>query len=275
MIIDSHVHVWALDDRHQPASDARIPHPREAAPVEWLLEDMQRVGIDRCVLVQSSAFSWDNSYVLECVERFPKLFRAIGLVDPLGEDPAGQLSLWMRRGLVGVRLHPVFYPHEPVWIDTPRHERLWAAAADTGAILQYHMLPAHAAPLARMVERRPDVKVLVDHLGKPDVTEAPPYPGYAGVLALAAYPNVWIKLGDYQLASRQSYPWPDTFPFVEALVRAFGPDRIVWGTGFPGRARLVPVEQALAYVQRDLPGLSADDRSRILGSTPRELYGFD
>lgn len=274
MIIDSHVHVWALDEKHRPAADARIAHPREAAPVEWLVDDMERYGVDRAVLVQSSAFSWDNSYVLECVSRYPQLFRAIGLVNPLSDTLADDLARWMRLGLAGLRLHPVFYRGEPVWLDSPAHDRLWDVAADTDAILQFHMLPEHAGPLARMIERHTSVRVLVDHLGKPDVTEAAPYPSFQGVLALAKCPNVWMKLGDYQLASRESYPWRDTFPFVEALVKAFGADRMVWGTGFPGRARLVPLEHALAYVRTDLPCLTDADRERILDTTPRALYGF-
>jgi len=275
LIIDSHVHVWALDDRHKPAADARIPWPREAAPVEWLLDDMRQYGIDRAVLVQSSAFSWDNSYILECCARYPKLFRSVGLVNPLAETAADDLRHWMRAGLVGIRLHPVFYRSEPVWLDSPAHDRLWDAARETDAILQFHMLPEHAGPLARMIERHPNVRVLIDHLGKPDVTEPPPYRSFQGVLALAQYPRVWMKIGDYQLASREGYPWQDTFPFVTLLVQAFGPDRMVWGTGFPGKARLVPLAKALAYVQREIPGLTETDRRKILDETPRRLYGFE
>jgi len=273
VIIDTHVHVWALDEQHQPPPDAIAAPPKEAAPVEWLLEDMEAFGIDHCVLVLMSAFGWDNSYLFECLERYPGRFKAIGLVDPLDPDNARHLRDLMRKGLSGIRLHPLYYPDQ-VWIDSPTHHKLWQTAAETGAILQFHMLPKHAVPLAHMVERYPEVRVIVDHLGKPDVTEPPPYPSFQPVLRLADFPRVWVKIGDYQIASRQKFPWPDTFPFVDALRRAFGPERMLWGTGFPGRARLVPLGQALQYVQRELPCLSADDVKLILGETPRQLFGF-
>lgn len=274
LIIDTHVHVWALDDRHRPAPDARIAHPKTAAPVEWLLDDMAGFGIDRCVLVQSSAFGWDNSYVVECLERYPNLFRAIGLVDPLGESNAADLRYWKARGVSGFRFHPVFYPDSPCWIDAPANDALWDAAAETDAILQFHLLPRHAPALSRMIARHPDVRVIVDHLGKPDVTEAAPYPSFQPVLDLARYPNVWVKIGDYQIASREAFPWRDTAPFVAALRDAFGPRRMIWGTGFPKEARLVPLEQALRYVREELPCLSADDVELILGETPRLLFAF-
>src|SRR5688500_16977926 len=94
-IIDTHVHVWALDEQHQPAPGAKVGRPAAAAPVEWLVEEMAAEGIAHCVLVQSSAFGWDNTYMVECLERYPGLFRAIGLVDPLAADNADDLRAWM------------------------------------------------------------------------------------------------------------------------------------------------------------------------------------
>jgi predicted TIM-barrel fold metal-dependent hydrolase len=269
-IVDTHVHVWPLDDApgHRPAPDAKVRPPVAPAPVEWLLEDMDEYGVERCVLVQSSAFGWDNTYMVECLERYPDRFRAIGLVDPFAPDNARALEAWMARGLSGFRLHPLYYPDEPSWLDSPPNDALWEAARDTGAILQVHMWPRHAPALGRMIERHPDVRVVVDHLGKPDVTEPPPYPSFDPVLRLADYPNTWVKI-----ASRQAFPWPDTWPFVARLRERFGPGRMLWGTGYPRSARLVPLEQALRYVRRELP-LADDDRRRILWDTPAALFGF-
>ena len=159
----------------------------------------------------------------------------------------------MARGLSGFRLHPLYYPDEPSWLDAPANDALWAAAEETGAILQVHMWPKHAPALARMIERHPRVRVIVDHLGKPDTTEAPPYAGFEPVLRLADFPLTWVKIGDYQIASREEYPWRDTWPFVELLRQRFGAGRMLWGTGYPRTARLVPLAQALRYVQQDLP----------------------
>jgi predicted TIM-barrel fold metal-dependent hydrolase len=274
MLVDTHVHVWALDENHRPAPDARVNPPTEADPVEWLIADMEEQRVDRCVLVQSSAFGWDNTYMVECLERYPGLFKAIGLVDPLSSENATDLRSWMRQGLSGFRFHPLYYPDEPSWIDSPAHDPLWDAAAETGAILQFHLWPRHAVPLARMIARHPAVRVIVDHLGKPDVTELPPYPSFRPVLDLAEFPLVWVKIGDYQIASREAFPWSDTAPFVASLKEAFGPERMIWGTGYAGRARLVPLEQALRYVREELPCLSSSDLDEILGSTPRALFGF-
>ncbi len=124
-----------------------------------------------------------------------------------------------------------------------------------------------------MIERHPPVRVIVAHLGKPDVTEPPPYPSLSRVLRLADYPHTWVKIGDYQIASRQAFPWPDTWPFVWALKERFGAGRMLWGTGYPRTARLVPLAQALRYVREELP-LSDTERRAVLWDTPARLFGF-
>ena len=273
MLIDTHVHVWALDERHQPPPDAILPSPTQAAPVELLLEDMAEFGIDHCVLVMASTFGWDNSYILECLAAYPGKFKGIGLVDPLDPDNGRTLRTLMNQGLTGFRFHPLYYSDLPTWIDSPEHDEVWDAAASTGAILQFHMRPIHAPALERMIRRHPGVRVIVDHIGKPDVTEPPPYPAFEPVLRLADLADVWVKIGDYQIASKESYPWRDTWPFVELLRQRFGAERIIWGTGYPGKVRLVPLQQALDYV-RGLPCFTPAELDKVLGETPRQLFAF-
>ncbi|HEV8638659.1 MAG TPA: amidohydrolase family protein [Chloroflexota bacterium] len=105
------------------------------------------------------------------------------------------------------------------------------------------------------------------------MTEPPPHTSFQPVLELAELPNVWVKIGDYQIASKGGFPWRDTWPFVAQLRERFGPERMVWGTGYPRTARLVPLGQALAYV-RGLPCFTPADLELVLGETPRKLFGF-
>lgn len=273
MIIDTHVHVWALDSApgHQPDPEALIPAPTEAAPVEWLIQDMHDFGIDHCVLVQSSAFGTDNRYLLECLNRYPGKFKAMGIIDPVGSRNVGEEEIWLQRGLSGFRFHPLYYA-DYQWLDSPASDAVWHCADEYGAVLQFHIRPEHAPALARMAGRHRSVKVVVDHLGKPDVLAAEPYRAYESVLRLADLPNTWMKIGDYQIASRGTYPWRDTWPFVEWIRDSFGARRMIWGTGYPGRHRPVPLDQALTYLE-ELP-LSADERHAILWDTPARLFGF-
>lgn len=271
VIIDTHVHVWCRGKGPacRPSATSKIPIPSESAPVEWLIDDMQRFGISYAVLVQSSAFGANNRYIVECLDRFPETFRAVGLVHPLDVQAPRRLRDWASRGVAGFRFHPVFFENAS-WLDAASSDRIWEAAEDTNSILQFHMRPWHASRLASIASRHPNVRVIVDHLGKPDLSivgsERP-------ILALADLPNIWMKIGDYQLTSHMDYPWTDLKPLVGRLCERFGTDRMIWGTGFAGRARLVPLEQAIDLVRThlDLQPAAIED---IFWRTPLALFGF-
>lgn len=275
--IDTHVHVYDYDDdtlesRQSPYTSAVVA-PDGSAPVEWLLADMEHMDLARAVLIQHSAFGDDNSYLAACVRRFPQVLRAIGLLDPFDLAIDSSMARWLHAGLAGFRFH-LFYPETERWLDSEQARLVFAGAADLGAILHFHLVPGNAGPLACLLSRHRDVRVVIDHLGKPDVLEPAPYPSFEPVLRLAEFENCYMKIGDYEQASKEAYPWRDTWPFVELLRGHFGAERMMWGTGFPGAHRKVPLAEALRYVEADLP-LTDQERHQILWATPAQLYSFD
>ena len=94
------------------------------------------------------------------------------------------------------------------------------------------------------------------------------------MLRLADYPLTWVKIGDYQIASREEYPWRDTWPFVELLRERFGAGRMLWGTGYP-RTRAPGAPGAGPALRAAGPAPSRDaERRQILWETPAALFGF-
>jgi L-fuconolactonase len=273
-VIDTHVHVWELGEGPGRQIDPTSPvRPVEqSGAIESLLEDIDAHGIRHCVLVQHSAFGSDNSYILECLRRVPGRFRAIGLIDLFSRRAHEHVEALMAQGLSGFRFHPAYFK-DASWLDGPESDGVWRAAERTNAILQFHMRPAHADAIGRMASRHPSVRVIIDHMGKPDVTEPPPYRAFQHIADLASFPNIWMKIGDYEKASDQEFPWHDTWPFVEILRDRFGAGRLLWGTGFPGPLRRVPLDLAVRYVATELP-FTAAERQSILWDTPASLFSF-
>jgi predicted TIM-barrel fold metal-dependent hydrolase len=68
------------------------------------------------------------------------------------------------------------------------------------------------------------------------------------------------------------------FPWVRRVYDAFGPDRLLWGTGYPGATRAQAgrpsLEQELALVRQEIPFFSAEDREKILGRNAAALWKF-
>ena len=278
-IIDTHVHVWEIDPPRYPIGPTAptwTALPDEPGTADELLAEMDTHGVDWAVLVQTSWSTWDNGYIADSVKRFPDRFIGHGLIDPQDPENASHVRYWVQeRGLAGFRFHPMYYPNEKILL-TPRNENLWEEISALNVVIQFHLRAEHANQVATLAERYPHLQLILDHMGYPQVDKAPS--AFQPIIDLARYDNVYFKLSDVAGHSQQSYPYTDVHPFVQLLLNAFGSERTLWGTGYPGHHRLKhnwpSLADELRLIQEGFPFLSALDRERILGGTAQQLWGL-
>jgi predicted TIM-barrel fold metal-dependent hydrolase len=282
-VVDTHMHVWSSDAARFPFSHPYEPSfrpPPIAGTVESLLEEMDRHGVDCAVLVQVIYYGWDNRYTVHCLKQAPRRFRAHGLIDPTGADVAERLEYWMREhGLSGMRFSPIYYRGRDEWVDGAAHARLWKKAEELGAIFNYFIAAPQLERLERMVARFPGVRVVIDHLARVDLAGPDPAGEVARLTRLARHPSVWVKVTELGILSpSKRYPYADTFPWVRRVYDAFGPDRLLWGTGFPGATRAQAarpsLEEELRLVRDEIPFFTPEDREKLLGRNAAKLWGF-
>ena len=282
-IVDTHMHVWSNDLARFPFSHPYKPDfkpPPIAGTAEMLLQEMDQFGIDFAVLVQPIYLGWDNTYVAECAKTWPRRFRAHGLIDPVDPDRASKLEYWMRRHrLSGMRFSPIYYEGREDWLDSEASLPLWRKAEELGAIFNFFIATHQLPRLEKTIRRFPRVSVVIDHLARVDLRRPDAATEFAKLLRLASYPNVWAKISELQFISVSAeYPFRDTFPLVRRLYDAFGPDRLLWGTGFPGAARAqdrrLPLEKELKLIREEIPFLTDEDRAKILGVNAVRLWKF-
>jgi predicted TIM-barrel fold metal-dependent hydrolase len=279
MIVDTHVHVWEIDPPCYPIGPTApnwTAMPDEPGTADELLAEMDANGVDWTVLVQTSWSTWDNGYIADSVARFPQRFVGHGLLDPLAADNADLARYWMlERGLVGFRFHPMYYPDHAVLLRA-ENRALWEELETLGAIVQFHLRAGDAYQVAEIAARHARLRLIVDHMGYPDLDQG--MAAFQPIIDLAAAPNIWLKLSDVAGRSRVSYPYADVHSYIRALLDAFGAARTVWGTGYPGHHRQKQNWPSLAdeirLIQEGLPFLNEDDRERILGGTAAALWGL-
>ena len=280
MIVDTHVHVWEIDPPKYPigpTSPNWNSYPDEPGTVDELLAEMDVHGVDWTVLVQTSWSTWDNGYIADSVERFSNRFIGHGLIDPQDPNNAEQVRYWIKeRGLAGFRLHPMYYPDEKILL-TRQNEPMWEEIASLGTVIQFHLRAEFADQVAVIADQHPSLKLVLDHMGYPqvDADEA----AFQPIVDLAQYDNIYLKLSDVAGRSSQDFPYTDVHPFIEKLVGAFGAERMVWGTGYPGHHRVKhnwpTLDQELHLVRERLPFLTEAQRERILGGTAAEIWGLE
>lgn len=233
MIIDSHTHVWTLEPRRYPWQPIGGYIPEAPASYTTLRAEMQSAGVDRAVLVQPTPYGWNNCYLLDVVKTAPDAFRAVCLVDPFSlGGPAELERLVHDHGVSGVRIN--WHLEKPQrWLDDPAHLALWAKAQQVGAPICLQLTPPYL-PLVRTFARRyPGVKIVIDHLGRPEVGSNPTAASFVSFLALCELPQVYVKIAGLYYYSLGAAPYEDTWELVKAAVATFTPQRCLWGSDFP------------------------------------------
>lgn len=283
LLIDSHMHVWSDDPVTFPFAHPYNPKfvpPKTPASLELLVKEMDEHGVTHCVLVQTISHGWDNRYLVHCLKTQPKRFRGQGLIDPTDPKVADKLEYWMKEhGLAGMRFSPMYYQGKDGWLNARATDRLWEKAAELGAVFNFFIASEQLPKLEEMVRRHPRVKVVIDHLGRVDLEAKDPEPEIRKLLALARYPNVCVKVSELSsLLPSKKYPFRDAYPLVKRVYDAFGPDRLLWGTGFPGATRAEAdrptLKEELALIQKEMPFFTAADRAKVLGTNAARVWGF-
>jgi L-fuconolactonase len=268
-MIDSHHHLWDLDRRDLPwTAAARFAPIRRNFAVGDLAETLAGTGVDATVLVQA-VNDTDETADLLAVDS-DLVAGVVGWVDLT--DPAVADHLEARR-LVGIRHLTAVEPDPGGWLAQPAVRRGLRAVAAAGLAYDLIVWPAQFDVAADVVAAHPDLRFVLDHLGKPPIADGPIGPWADGIRALARLPNLYCKLsGMVTVADHARWTVADIRPYAEVVFDAFGPDRVMFGSDWPVCLIAADYRRVLDLVA-DLTGsLTSTERELVLGGTARRVY---
>jgi predicted TIM-barrel fold metal-dependent hydrolase len=274
-IIDAQVHTY---ERNHPG---RPWHGVLAGPDEvtgdQMLATMDAAGVDGAILVSAfTMYRYDASYALEVGKRHPGRFALVKPVDPANPAVADVIAEWKRTpGTVGIRmlLARAGLNADPA---DPGLNRVLATAARLSVPVNLH-IAGRLDQGSALIRRNPDTQIVVDHVGlvqphAPPVPEAP-WAELPQVLALAALPNVAIKISGACTLSREPFPYPDIWDPVCRVIDAFGIDRCLWGTDWTRAVKLLTFAQGVDAF-RATDRISPRDKAKLMGGTLTRVYGW-
>jgi 2-pyrone-4,6-dicarboxylate lactonase len=265
--VDAHCHVFGPGDRF-PYAPERKYTPADAGK-EQLFALRDFLGFSRNVLVQGTCHGADNRALVDALIASSGRARGVATVRP--QVSAGELADLHAAGVRGIRFNFVRRLAEP------EPDGYYLGLAERVAELGWHVVVYFEAPDLterwRLFTSMPTV-VVVDHMGRPSLTEPVDGPGFALFTRLMAeHENVWCKVTGAERLSVTGPPeYADFVPFGRSVVERF-PDRVLWGTDWPhpNMRSHVPDDGILVdLIPRIAPG--PDLQRRLLISNPLRLY---
>ena len=201
-MIDAHQHFWRLDrGDYGWLTPALGAIHRDFAPVD-LAPILARHGVSATILVQAAPTLAETHWLLDVAHRTPFVAGVVGWVDfDAGDAPEQVAALARDRKLVGVR--PMVQDiGDDEWLARPAHGPVFDALVAHGLVFDALVLPRHLTRLARVVERHPALRVVVDHGAKPRIREREIDRWQADLAVVAAYPHVACKLEGHDTEAR-------------------------------------------------------------------------
>lgn len=274
MIIDAHHHLWrrARGDYGWLTPDLGLLWADfEAAELAPLLAD---AGVAGTVLVQAAPTEAETRHLLEIARAWPAALGVVGWADLTDPDVAEHIAGLATEGpLVGLR--PMIQDEpDPEWMLRDDVATGLGAVGAAGLVFDALVRPGHLSCLARLVDWHPDLVVVIDHAGKPDIAGGGFQPWAADIADLARRPSVTCKLSGLLTEAGDRRGDEDLRPYVDHLLASFGPERLMWGSDWPVLLLAGDYAGWAAQARRLIAGLGLDEQAAILGGTAARTYGL-
>lgn len=275
-IIDIHPHIITDDTANYPYSPLGGVRSDWSAErpftFEQYVQEMEAAGVTQAVMVQSATtYGYDNSYVADSVCRDPERFMGIYTIDIAASDAISTLYDLCNRGMTGLRLFGAgsTVQSNGQWMIAPETYPVWELMAEINMAVCIQTTSIGLPVVEEILERFPDVNIVLDHLGRPNLTDGAPYTNAAPLWALSRFRNLFLKVTPRTFDLSEKAPaTPATF--FAKLVSEYGANRLAWGSNFPANdgSLLDLVEQG----HRCFAELSQSDRAAIWSGTAEMLY---
>jgi L-fuconolactonase len=277
-IIDAHHHFWdpATGDYPWLSGPLFKPIARVFAP-EDLRPSLQKHGISGTVLVQTwnnLGETWDYIRLAQATDFVAGVVGWVDLTDPdlartvadLQASPEGQ---W----LVGIR-HLVQDEPDPNWLLRDDVRRGLKGLEEAGLVYDLVVKPPQLPAALKTVADFPKLRFVLDHIAKPDIAHNGFEPWAELVRGFASHrDHVWCKLsGMITEADWQAWKPADLQPYVDEILKIFGPDRCLFGTDWPVCLVAGSYDQVVGALRECLKGLSDKDREQIFGLSAIDVY---
>ncbi|OMH36856.1 amidohydrolase family protein [Tersicoccus sp. Bi-70] len=274
--VDAHCHVFGPGEQF-PYAPERKYTPCDASKADlFALRD--RLGVSRNILVQATCHGADNSAMLDAVAAADGRARGVATVRPDVTD--AELQRLDAAGVRGVRFN--FLRR---LVDASPKDALAEVARRVAPLGWHVVLYFEAADL-------PDLEpffatlptpIVIDHMGRPDVTRPATGPEFGRFLRFVEQNDVWVKVSCPERLTVSGPPardgetdaYRDVVPFARRMVEEF-PDVVLWGTDWP-HPNLTDHMPDDGLLVDHIPHIAVteDLQRRLLVDNPMRLYWPD
>jgi len=274
-IIDSHQHFW----KYHPQNHAWINDDMKIIQKDFLPEELSSIfvkeQIDGCVSVQVDQTEAETQFQIELAKDNPFIKGVVGWINLMNPSIEAALEKYHDQPIVKGFRHILQGEVKAFMLQPEFINGLKALDKKnyTYDLLIYH----HQIPEAlELLKNLGELKIVVDHIAKPDIKNSHIAEWSKNIKALAKYPNVHCKIsGMTTEADWKNWTAEDLTPYLDIVVEAFGTNRLMFGSDWPVCLVASTYDQWLTTVKNYFSSFTKEEQAKIFASNCESFYTLD
>lgn len=271
--IDAHQHFW----RYHPVRDSWITDDMSVIQSDFLPADLlpllQQNNIDGCVVVQSDGTEVNNLFMLQLAAENDFIKGVVGWIDLQADDIESRLQYFSSyKKLKGFR-HVLQGEAQRDFMLRPAFKKGIGLLAQYGFTYDILIFPDQLKYSQQLVSSFPNQAFVIDHIAKPYISKREIKDWKIDMQNMAAHPNVYCKLsGMVTEGDWKDWKKEDFYPYLDVVVNAFGPNRIMFGSDWPVCLLAASYSQVLNIVESYFISFSNNEKDAIFGGNAIKFY---
>ena len=274
-ILDSHQHFWIYhNDTHQWINDEMKMLRRNFLPqdLQSLLVDADVIGT---IAVQADQSELETEFLLQLAKEFPYIKAVVGWVDLMHPNLEQQLLNYKRHRLLKGFRH-ILQSESPEFMLQPAFMNGLRLLQEYGYTYDLLVYPYHLTAAIQLVKELPELRIVIDHLAKPDIRNQVTKGWRQDIEAIANFPQVYCKLsGMVTEANWNHWRYEDFIPYLNHIHACFGTSRIMVGSDWPVCLTAASYADCLNIVRKYFEQFSEEERRAIFTENAVRFYGID
>jgi L-fuconolactonase len=272
-VIDAHQHFWAYEAREY----AWIGEKLKALRRDFLPADLKKLqaglGFKGSIAVQARQSLEEARWLLELASVEESILGVVGWVDLCSAGAGEQLKGFAGNPkFKGVR-HVLQDEADDAFMLKPEFLRGLEAVQRLGLSYDILIYPRQLGAAFEAARRFPGLAFVLDHIAKPEIRDKKMEPWKEGLLKLASLPNVSCKLsGMVTEADWNAWKQADFEPYFAAVLKAFGPARLLFGSDWPVCTLAADYKRTFDLAAALAAPLEPASRAAIFGGNAARFY---
>ncbi|KHF41658.1 amidohydrolase family protein [Halalkalibacter okhensis] len=276
MRIDAHQHYWNIDreDYGWIKPDNQLMY-RNYYPAD-LLPHLKNQNINKTILIQAAPTIDETIFLLELSKTEETVAAVIGWLDLTEHNFKEKLNMYRKYAkFAGIRVMIQDMKDETVVL-TPPYVKAFKYFEEINLPIDLLVTHDQLDTLIKLMEKVPNLRGVIDHIGKPNISNKYFDSWYHNMKGLSKYPNLYCKTSGMITEASQNWEIKDFKPYLRAVLELFSIDRLMYGSDWPVCLMAGFYDDTVNVVMGNLEeSLNSEEINKLFGQNASIFYELE